>query len=248
LVGPAPNQAITLAIVFVPDLSKRVLQNELMDDPRLGSWEHIRALEALARVNRLSLTAWRVWREVRLQGVRRAPLRLLDVACGGGDTARALKRRADEEGMPLEVHGCDVSPMAIAHAREQARREGTEVHFFQLDALRAPIPGGYDIVCSSLFLHHLTAEEVVEVLGRMAAAGNALVLQDLLRSRTGYWLAWWSLRLMSRSRVAHVDGPRSVQASFRIPEVDALARKAGLDGARIEPCWPQRFTLYWRRI
>jgi SAM-dependent methyltransferase len=263
---------------LAPDLSERVIQGELMDDPGLGRREHRQALEALAVVSRLSLSSARVWREVRRQwegrtdpapppagrpealGARRRweerkgsrsglpPLRVLDVACGGGDTVRALKRRADREGVPLEVHGCDVSPEALAHARERARREGTEVHFFQLDALRAPIPGGYDIVCSSLFLHHLTEEEVVEVLVRMAEAGNALVLQDLLRSRAGYWLAWWTLRLVSRSRVAHVDGPRSVQASFRIPEVDALARKAGLDGARVEPCWPQRFTLYWRRI
>jgi SAM-dependent methyltransferase len=251
-----------------PDLSERVLQDELMDDPGLRPSEHYRALEALALVNRLSLTAGRVWREVRRQGgVARGngdrgigpgagdragprngePRRILDVACGGGDTVRALKRRADREGVPLEVHGCDVSPQAVAHARAQARREGLDVSFFELDALRAPLPTGYDIVCSSLFLHHLTEREGVRVLEGMAQAGRALVLQDLLRTRAGYWLAWWTLRLLSRSRVAHVDGPRSVQASFRIPEVAALARKAGLDGASIEPCWPQRFTLYWRK-
>jgi SAM-dependent methyltransferase len=219
-----------------------------MDDPGLGPREHLRALEALAVVNRLSLTAGRVWREVRRQMGVSTPLRVLDVACGGGDTVRALKRRADRKGVPLEVHGCDVSPTAVAHARERARRERTEVHFFELDAVRSPLPNGYDIVCSSLFLHHLTEEEVVEVLARMAEAGKALILQDLLRTRTGYCLAWWTLRLVSRSPVAHVDGPRSVQASFRIPEVAALARKAGLDGVRIVRGWPQRFTLYWRRI
>jgi SAM-dependent methyltransferase len=264
--------------VVLPDLSERVIQDELMDDPGLGPREHRQALEALAVVSRLSLNSERVWREVRRQwegrtdpapspfgrpeasGAKRGwkerkglrsglpAIRVLDVACGGGDTVRALKRRADREGVPLEVHGCDVSPAALAHARERARGEGTEVHFFQLDALRAPLPRGYDIVCSSLFLHHLTEEEAVDVLARMAEAGNSLVLQDLLRSRAGYWLAWWTLRLMSRSRVAHVDGPRSVQASFRIPEVATLARKAGLDDVRIVRCWPQRFTLYWRRI
>ena len=242
------NQGRNLPLVLPLDLSVRELQDELMDDPRLGPREHLRALEALAVVNRLSFTAGRVWREVRRQGGSNTPLRVLDVACGGGDTVRALKRRADREGVPLEVHGCDVSPTAVAHARERARREKTEVHFFELDAVRSPLPNGYDLVCSSLFLHHLTEEQVVEVMARMAEAGNALVLQDLLRSRMGYWLAWWTLRLVSRSRVAHVDGPRSVQASFRIPEVAALARRAGLDGARIVRCWPQRFTLYWRRI
>jgi len=255
-----------------------------MDDPGLGPSEHLRALKALALVNRLSLAAGRIWREVLRQGeasrgtggrsrigagsgadgggaqegggipegcgaVGSGPrrLRLLDVACGGGDIARALARRAQRENFPLEVHGCDVSPVALAHAREQALREGLEVSFFELDALRAPFPPGFDIVCSSLFLHHLSERECVRVLAGMAEAGKTLILQDLLRSRTGYWLAWGTLRLLSRSRVAQVDGPRSVRASFRIPEVAALARKAGLEGARIVPCWPQRFTLYWRK-
>ena len=60
--------------------------------------------------------------------------------------------------------------------------------------------------------------------------------------------SWRDMRTRaSRSRVAQMDGPRSVQASFRIPEVTALARRAGLDNARIVPCWPQRFVLTWSR-
>jgi 2-polyprenyl-3-methyl-5-hydroxy-6-metoxy-1,4-benzoquinol methylase len=220
-----------------------------MDEPGLDPMEHRRALRALALVNRLSLTAGRIWNEVRRQaadaGSRR--LRLLDVACGGGDTVRQLKRRASRVGIPLDAHGCDVSPRALTFAREQASREGVEVTFFELDALGSPIPSGYDLVCSTLFLHHLTEGQVVSLLTGMAGAGRTLLVQDLLRTRAGYWLAWSTLRLLSRSRVAQVDGPRSVLASFRVPEMAALARSAGLSGARIVPCWPQRFALFWSR-
>jgi len=258
--------------LFPPDLSERAIQDELMDNPDLGPGEHLHALEALAKVNRLSLTADRVWREVsRLVRARRTngggslraavnslpregaeedsthPFRILDVACGGGDTILALKRRALRKGVPLEAEGCDLSPVAVEHARDRARREGVEVSFFRLDALRSPIPTGFDLVCSSLFLHHLEEEDAVRLLVGMAGAGRALLLQDLRRTRTGYWLAQGTLRLLSRSRVAQVDGPRSVRASFRIPEVAALARKAGLEGAKIVPCWPQRFALTWSR-
>lgn len=244
-----------------------------MDDPALEPAEHLRALRALALVNRLSLTAGRIWKEVRRQVKARQveggggpqagshhhpnggeargairPLRILDVACGGGDTVLALGRRARREGVPLEVHGCDVSPVALAYAREQALRQGVEVSFFELDALRSPIPGGFDLVCSSLFLHHLKEDDVVRLLQGVAEAGKTLLFQDLRRTRTGYWLAQGTLRLLSRSRVAQVDGPRSVRASFRLPEIAALARKAGLHGARITPCWPQRFTLTWSRV
>ena len=220
-----------------------------MDEPGLDPMEHRRALRALALVNRLSLTAGRIWNEVRRQaaGAGSRRLRLLDVACGGGDTVRQLKRRASRMGIPLDAHGCDVSPRALTFAREQASREGVEVTFFELDALGSPIPSGYDLVCSTLFLHHLTEGQVVSLLTGMAGAGRTLLVQDLLRTRAGYWLAWSTLRLLSRSRVAQVDGPRSVLASFRVPEMAALARSAGLSGARIVPCWPQRFALFWSR-
>jgi 2-polyprenyl-3-methyl-5-hydroxy-6-metoxy-1,4-benzoquinol methylase len=258
--------------VFNPDLSQREFHSELMDEPGLAPSEHHRGLEALALVNRLSLTAARIWREILREwsaardeggtspGARSGhgpqsrvplrdlrPLRILDVACGGGDVAVALKRRAATEGVPVEVHGCDVSFRALARAECVARREGLEISFFQLDAVRSPLPSGFDIVCSSLFLHHLSEEEAIKLLAKMAEAGRTVFLQDLLRTRRGYWLALATLHFLSRSRVARVDGPRSVRASYRIPEVAALARRAGLEGARIVPCWPQRFALSWRR-
>jgi 2-polyprenyl-3-methyl-5-hydroxy-6-metoxy-1,4-benzoquinol methylase len=259
-------------VVAMPDLTRRVLQEEIMDDPALEASEHRRALKALAMVNRLSLTAGRIWREVRRLATARPnpgelggketpaapepggtekhhspPLRLLDIACGGGDTVRSLARKARRAGVPLEVHGCDVSPEAVDHARRAARKEGLEATFFRLNVLRSPIPGGFDLVTSTLFLHHLAEEDAVRVLARMSAAGSAVLLQDLIRTHRGYWLAHGTLRVLSRSRVAQVDGPRSVRASFRIPEVRFLADRAGLEGARIQPCWPQRFALYWSR-
>jgi len=116
-----------------------------------------------------------------------------------------------------------------------------------LDVLRSPLPPGFDLVCSSLFLHHFPDDDAVRVLSEMAEAGRTVLVQDLRRTRSGYWLAQGTLRILSRSRVARIDGPRSVQASYRIPEVRALARRAGLRGARVVPCWPQRFMLTWSR-
>jgi len=158
----------------------------------------------------------------------------------------ALSSKARKEGVALEVSGCDSSPVALSHGRAEAERMGLKAHFFQMDVTRSPLPEGYDLICSSLFLHHLDEEEAVEFLSGMAQAGEAVLVQDLVRSRLGYWLAQGTLSVLSASRVARVDGPRSVQASFRIPEVKVLARQAGLKGARVVPCWPERFLLTWR--
>lgn len=219
-----------------------------MDDPGLEEARHGRALAALATVNRLSGTAGRVWRAVRtLEPTRGRALRVLDVACGGGDVAVALGRRAARAGLAVEIHGCDRSPVALEHARATARRAGVPVEFFQLDALAAPLPGGYDLACSSLFLHHLTDPQAVGFLADMARAARTVFVQDLRRTRVGWLLALATLNTLARSEVARVDGLRSVEAAFTMEEVSALAGQAGLADAATRRCWPQRFALSWRR-
>ena len=223
-----------------------------MDAEDLDPAKHIKALRALARVNRVSLVAARVWREVlhmsrisRDRGENR-PLRLLDVACGGGDVMIDVVRRARSTGLPLAVHGCDLSPVALGHARREAERRGVAAEFFARDVLAEGLPGGYDLVCSSLFHHHLSNEDAVDLLRSMAEAGHRVLVQDLLRGTLGYVLAWSGLRLLSRSEVARVDGPRSVRAAFTLSEVRALAAEAGYVGAVIRRGWPERFILSWR--
>jgi hypothetical protein len=150
--------------------------------------------------------------------------------------------------LSLGLAGCDVSPVALDHARQQAINEGADIHFFPYDALREPLPAGYDAVVSSLFLHHLTEPQAVELLRQMAAAAGRLVLvNDLMRSRAGYLLAWVGTRLLSRSPVVHFDGPRSVEGAFTVAEARALAEQAGLAGAVVGRRWPCRYLLSWRR-
>ncbi len=231
-----------------------------MDAVDLDPVRHVQALRALARVNRVSLVAARVWREVlhlsrgsrdrsgrgRRDRKEDRPLRILDVACGGGDVMVDVARRAREASLPLVVHGCDLSPVALEHARREAERCGVAAEFFARDVLADGLPGGYDLVCSSLFHHHLSREDAVELLRGMAEAGHRVLVQDLLRGTLGYLLAWSGLRLLSRSEVAHVDGPRSVRAGFTLPEVRAMAAEAGYVGAVIRRGWPERFILRWR--
>ena len=217
-----------------------------MDAPNLAAPAHERALDALARINRLSLTALRVWREVRRRGVGLdRPLRVLDVACGGGDVALALKARALHAGLEVDVAGCDVSATAVEYARRRAGARALDVTFFQLDALADPIPPGYDLVCSSLFLHHLPEEDAVAFLANLSRAAPSVLLQDLLRTRLGYLLAWITVRTVTRSRIVRVDGIRSVESAYALDEVEGLVRRAGMAGARLRRCWPQRFSLIW---
>jgi hypothetical protein len=220
-----------------------------MDQPGLDPGRHRQALCGLKRINFWSGSAGILWPPIAelARGFAR-PVRVLDLASGGGDVPLRLWRKARRAGLPVTVAGCDVSPVAVEHATRQAGRQGADVRFFVADALTGELPGGYDAVVCSLFLHHLTDEQAVGLLRRMAAAAGRLVLvNDLVRGRAGLLLARVATRLLSRSHVVHVDGPRSVEGAFTIAEARALADGGGLRGATVERRWPCRFLLTWVR-
>ena len=230
------------------DLAVRCRRAELMDDPGIDRVRHLHALRALARVNRISFSAARVWREVMgLAAARSGPVRVLDIACGGGDMLVTVARWARRRGVPIELHGCDVSPVALDAARASAP-DATALRFFELDVLGEELPEGYDLICSSLFLHHLSEDFAVRLLRAMAAATAAsLLVQDLQRTRLGYLFAYAGLLLLTRSDVARSDGLTSVQSAFTLAEAAKLCAEAGLEGADIRPCWPQRYAIRWSR-
>ncbi len=221
-----------------------------MDQPGLDPRAHRQALDSLGRAHWVSRSTASIWPAIRAVVPRSGrPLRILDLACGGGHVVVGLARRCIREGVAIEACGVDLSPVAIDHARALAARAGLQrVTFTTLDVANQPLPGTFDVVLCSLFLHHLGDEDAETLLQRMRdAARHLVVVSDLRRTRLGYLFAWAGCRLLSRSRVFHADGTRSVEAAFATDEARRLAERAGLAGARIVARWPQRFLLTWMR-
>jgi len=218
-----------------------------MDQPGLDGGLHGQALRALERINFLSDSAGILWRPIRGLAVDSPrPLRVLDLASGAGDVPIRLWHKARRSGLAIDVAGCDVSPVAVRHAEERAQRAGANVRFFECDLFGDELPEGYDVLTCSLFLHHLDDDPAVFLLGAMAkAARRAVLINDLERSRLGWWLAWLGTRVLTMSSVARVDGPRSVEGAYTVEEARRLAERAGLVGVNVRRCWPCRYLLRW---
>lgn len=232
------------------DLLHRDRQPELMDDPALDSERHRHALRGLRRVNSFSRSTAILWPAIQevAQVISGRPVRILDIASGGGDVVLGLAARAARYRIEVEIDGCDISLLAVEHGTELARQSGLSgLKFLATDAIRGPLEGPYDIVMCSLFLHHLPQEDARVLLRRMQKlATNRVLVNDLRRTRLGYALAWAGCRLLTRSPIVHTDGPLSVRAAFSTEEVRQLAEESGLTGATITTHWPQRFLLDWR--
>lgn len=137
-------------------LSRRQRMPEVMDQPGIDPADHARALVGLRRINALSRCSASLFAPIAALAERQPgqPLRVLDLACGGGDTVIDLVLLARRSKLPLIPEGA--------------------------------APAGYDVVITSLFLHHLGAHDAEVLLALMASRARHLVLvNDLIRSPLG---------------------------------------------------------------
>jgi SAM-dependent methyltransferase len=141
----------------------------------------------------------------------------------------------------VAITGIDISPRAIERARDLAARLGSPATFLLRDVTAQGCPS-CDVAVSSLFLHHLDDDDARQLLRAMAsAARRGIVISDLIRSPAGLFLAHVATLFLTGSRVARVDGPRSVPAEYR-----ALLESVGLRGATVRRVWPERVSIVWR--
>ena len=232
-------------------LDNRDRQPEVMDQPGLDPREHAKALTGLRRINTISRCSAGLFRPIEALAIKQktTPLRVLELACGGGDTAIDLALMAKRRGLALDIHACDLNPEAVEIARRNAKARKAEITVFSADALEKPTDqSSFDVVYCTLFAHHLDEIDVIRLLEGMALRSRKLVLvDDLIRSRLGFALAWIGTRLLSRSWVVHTDGPLSVRGALRPDEMMTIAKQAGLEDAQINRSWPERYLLSWAR-
>ena len=233
-------------------LAERDRQPEMMDQPGLDRETHRRALDGLRAANVISRTSQVIWRGIREAGIvpdNGRPLRILDIATGGGDVVIGVARLAARHSVAVETHGCDVSATAVEYAQGVANQAKlSDTKFFQLNVLVDPLPEAYDVLMSTLFFHHLGNDDAKQLLDRMAkSARRCILIDDLYRTRLGYFYAWVGGRLVTRSHIVHTDGALSVSAAFTIPEFRQLAQDAGLRDVQFRRHWPQRFLMSWKK-
>jgi ubiquinone/menaquinone biosynthesis C-methylase UbiE len=162
--------------------------------------------------------------------------RLLDVGCGSGDVAAFL---ASSCAHPVQAVGVDIK---LLHVQQVPREEVTPV-VASVHAL--PFPDcSFDVVLTSLFLHHFDGDEATSVLSKLyALARRALVITDLRRARVPYVFGQLTFPWLFKSRVSRADGLLSIRRAFREDELRAALEAAGIRNARIQRVFPYRLLV-----
>lgn len=152
---------------------------------------------------------------------------LLDVATGAADIPRRLVHWAEGRGLVPRIVATDINPESLAIA---ATDTPPEIQLAVADGRNLPFDDdSFDIVLSSLALHHLAPEDAVTMLGEMRrVARHGVVVNDLVRCWHGYAGAWlFSHMLTPPGSLGRHDAPCSVRRAYTRREMVDLAEQAG---------------------
>jgi len=194
---------------------RRVIRHELLDEQPAAV--AARSLRDLVRINRL-LGGHEVLRKALRRIVKPSgEFTFLDVGAASGDMGRVVR-----EAYPgARVTCLDYRPHHLIAADPPK---------VVADAFQLPFrPASFDIVHCSLFLHHFDDRSAIELLrGFGRVCRRHVIVSDLERNSLAYYFLPATRWLFQWHPITLHDGPISVAAAFKAPELRELAAAAGL--------------------
>lgn len=223
--------ARSFAVLGIP--TRRTDELELLDGISLDGEELARNLHELAVLNRLPGGAGASIGAIERLGAGRRALSVLDVGTGAGDLAVAFARRGRATSRRWSVTATDLRPEVLEIARRRVPPKA-DITLALADARALPYPdAAFDVVHSSLLLHHLDPAEARSALGEMARVARiGVVVNDLQRGALHYLVTSATVLALTRGEYTRHDGVVSARRAYTLDE-----RRGLLAGAGLVPAW-----------
>lgn len=226
------------------DFSKRSYQKELLDRDDIPFEDIKRNMQELDFINKklgghkITLKGFKVL----IQKIHRSRISILEIGCGGGDNLRVIKKYCEENNIPVQLTGVDINPHCIDFARSRKENEGIE--FISSDYKLYRPANKPDIIFNSLFCHHFTDEEVVEIFTWMKQNSTAgFFINDLQRHPLAYHSIKWLTKVFSKSYLVKNDAPLSVMRGFKRQELEMFNAQCSIFNFQLKWKWAFRWLL-----
>src|SRR6266404_8249159 len=151
---------------------------------------------------------------------------MLEVAAGDGFVPRTLVDNVAISGIHLDVTLLD-------RAASHLPKNGAGLNIAG-DALLLPFHDStFDLVSSSLFVHHLSPDEAIEFAREaLRVCRIAVLVNDLVRHPLHLAIAYAGVPLY-RSRLTRHDAPASVRQAYTVEEMRQLWLQAGAEDVEL---------------
>jgi len=179
----------------------------------------------------------------KLSGGKDHPLKICEIGCGGGDNLAAVYHHLQRKAIPVQMIGIDMNAACIDYAARQY--PDLPCQWICSDYALVPFDqGAPDIIFSSLFCHHFTDEQMVDMLKWLRVnAKTGFFINDLQRHWLAYYLIKYITKFFSRSYLVRNDAAVSVARGFRREDWDKLMNEAGIDLYDVEWKWAFRYLV-----
>lgn len=230
----------------MPSFKERSYKKELLDRDDISFKDIKRNMQELDYINRKlgghDITLDGIVALIQDGGYFNKEFNIVEIGCGGGDNLRAIKEWAERIKLPVKLQGIDINAECISYATEQQRNTG--IDFVCSDYRNAVFYNRPDIIFSSLFCHHFTNEEIIQMLQWMQDNSEiGFFINDLHRHPLAYYSIKILTALFSRSYLVKNDAPLSVLRGFKQDEWENLFAAAGIHNFKCKSRWAFRWLI-----
>lgn len=229
----------------------RSTEQEIMDDFSMEGELLRKTLDQLALINK-----WLGGNQVTINGLHTllrtesndAAISIIDLGCGSGNMLRAVADFGRKNNFIFKLTGVDANEYTVNYARKLSVNY-PEISYIKMDVLSDEFSGtAFDIVLTTLFLHHFTNQEIENLLIPIVNKVRiGVVINDLHRSSAAYYL-FKCVCFFIKNPMVKKDGAISVLRGFKKNELNNISKKLKDSVSAIHWKWAFRYQWVIKKV
>lgn len=166
---------------------------------------------------------------------------IVDLGFGGGEFLGQLYYHLSKKGMLCNISGVDLKKECTHYASKHLPEQITLItdnyknihHYYQ----------NITVFHAALFCHHLTEDEILDLIYFCKKSDITLIINDLERNPIAYYAIKFLTSLFSKSFLVKNDAPLSVLRGFKKSEWKSIIEKAAIANYTIKWKWAFRHQI-----
>ena len=160
---------------------------------------------------------------------------LVDIGSGGGDTLKQMQRWSEKNNYDISFTGIDLKQTCINYSLRHNFQPKINFICDDYKTISKHVKN-VDIIHACLFCHHLSDNQIIELIEFAKQQKAILIINDLERNPIAYYLIKLLTQLFSKSYLVKNDAPLSVLRGFKKREWHKL----------ISMSQPKNYSVKWK--
>jgi 2-polyprenyl-3-methyl-5-hydroxy-6-metoxy-1,4-benzoquinol methylase len=220
----------------------RSIKKELLDAEQIPETDLFQNLKELHVINSL-LGGYQIsLNALKKIDFNNQPLKLVDIGSGGGDTLKTIFNWSKKHNKEIKLYGIDFKKTCVDYSNQNEPNESLNFICDDYRNIHLHV-NEVNIIHASLFCHHLSTIQIIELIQFAIKHKAILIVNDLERNRFAYYSIKFLTMLFSKSYLVKNDAPLSVLRGFKKNEWLVMIQQAGAKKYTVKNKWAFRHEV-----